>query len=551
MSSAFRITAFAVADEPVILMWLHKLHLDRNDDWALTAVLRGQRSGRKIRAEIPFGMAPVLSPGRVYNDGVRSETMQIGELRAAVITSLQDAEAVPLSAAPPALFSDGRRRDSDQKLLLCRTPGLDIYIPPLELVRRLFLHDRVLANVILRRGGLADLWAPVPPGFPDELLVEFTRAMPLRILSERFVREFAWLAVHPTGAASWNSVARLSNPQDGVMLRPPKVGGFTMTFRGLFGGGAALVYEILSLPCKTQRFKRLDYTHPALKENAPHGGPAAVGKPEGKPRRLPEKVEKEFDIEGEASRVRGDPAAADMLRPGSDFAERYGTVHRRRIPRAPQLNDRNCAPIYAQTEYGTPSDVPRTPSGVPQRRVVKVTVSDIATTPMLPPLSFRVLQLASPDYIGDLGPLLDTLRRIRKLLPQTVHMATSLCAMPETSPLAWSGPQRRPCLVAIFSPADRPPIVLLEVDHSGINSLSALSLHARRKTQPENLDVHINAVLGRLESGGRWPTDLERVGDGDFTVQRIKRMLRRRNRAENADYQTRWAAMLVKRLGLE
>lgn len=144
MSPAFRVTAFTVADERVTLMWLHELHRDRNDDWALTAVLRGENSGKVIRTEVPFGMAPVLTPGRVYIDGIRSETEQIGELGEAVITSLQDAEVVSLSAVPPTLFSDGRRRNSDQKLLLCRAPGLDVFIPPLELVRRLFLHDRVL-----------------------------------------------------------------------------------------------------------------------------------------------------------------------------------------------------------------------------------------------------------------------------------------------------------------------------------------------------------------------------------------------------------------------
>lgn len=544
MSRVVRITPFAVTDEPVALVWLHDLHLDRNGDWALIAVLRGLRGGGLFRAEVPFGMVPLLAPGRVYTDGIRSEAAaRIGEVGRAFIASLRDAETARLSEVPPELFPDGRPRGSDQKLLLYRTPGLDLYIPPLELVRRLFLHDRVLANVILRHGGLTDLWVPVMPGFPEELLLEFTAAMPQRVLTEDFVREFAWLAVHPTGAASWNSVSRLSNPADGIMLRLPKLGGFEMTFRGLFGGGAALVHEILSLPGKVQRFRQLDYTHPALKENAPRAALAAHALPDGDPRRPSQRFEKDFNVKGEASRRRGDADTADVPRPGSDFAERHGTVRRRPIARSPRSGDGAGAGSASWAEDASSEDPP-------QRRVVEVTVSDISTSPRLPPLSFRILRLASPDYIGDLGPLLDTLRRMREMLPPTTTVASSLCAMPLPSPLAWVGRQRRPCLVAVFSPAGRPPVALLDVDHSGLESLSAVALQAWQPTTPEDLEKQIAAVLSLVESGGRWPADLEQSGGRDFTVQRIKRMLRLRPRVESADYQTKWAAMLVDRLGL-
>lgn len=266
MSRSPRFAPFAVLNEPVALVWIRDLHRDQHGDWALTCALRGIET-REIRiAKVPFGMAPTLALGRVYIDGVLAETTQVGELGQASIGALQDAEYVTLSDVPADIFSDKKPRTSNQKLLLCQTPELDLYIPPLELVRRLFLHDRVLANVILRHGGLADLWVPEPPGEAKELILDFTSAMPLRLLTQAFVREFAWLAMHPTGAASWNSVARLSNPQDGVLLNPPKIGGFTMTFRGFFGSGAALVYEILSLPGKTHHFDQLRYTHPALKK---------------------------------------------------------------------------------------------------------------------------------------------------------------------------------------------------------------------------------------------------------------------------------------------
>jgi len=229
---------------------------------------------------------------------------------------------------------------------------------------------------------------------------------------------------------------------------------------------------------------------------------------------------------------------------GSDFIEKHGTVRRCRIP----VSD--SADSDASTPTGDAHAGPATTSASAQRHVVKVSVSDISTTPELPPLSFRILQLASPEYMWDLEPVLDTLRRMRKLLPTTVGMATSLCAMPETSPLAWAGRHRRPCLIATFSPADRFPIVLLEVDHSGLTSLSALSLHARKKPPPDKLEEYIGNVLYSLESGGHWPHELELVGGEDFTVRRIKRMLRHPRRVYSPEYQTSWAAMLIEKIGL-
>lgn len=542
MRRAFAINAFAAKEEPLLLLWLNDLRRDQNGDWCVTAVLRGMNTNSTYRIDVAFGLVPVLAPGRMFNQGNIAETTPYGQIGHAYVENLQEAEIVRLSDVPSDVFSDGRPRRSDQKLLLLRAPRLDLFIPPLDLIRRLFLHDRVLANVILRHGGLSDLWVPVAPGFPEHLRIQFTKAMPNRLLTERFVREFAWLAVHPTGAASWNSVARLSNSQDGAMLRPPKLVEFEMVYRGLFGGNAALVHEILSLPGKDQRFQSLDYSHPNLKAAARPTHESHQANFDDMPRRQPSKSEKVFDISTESSRVRGDPDIVDFLRPSNDFAESHGRVRRHK-----NLNTSSSARSPTTTGSYSSDDVD--PSEEPKREVIKVTVSDISTAPELPPVSFRLLQMASPDYMGDLAPMLDTLQRMRELLPQEIGIATSLCAMPENSSLAFSGQHRRPCLVGIFSPAGRPPVVLLEIDHTGLTSLSALSIHPRDDTIHIVLERYVRDVLDCLNGSGRWPVDLESIGGKHFDVRRIKRMLRQRRRNEDAEYQTRWAAMLIEKLG--
>lgn len=544
MSRSPRFAPFDVLDEPVALVWIRNLNRDRVGDWSLTCALRGIESGDMRFAKVPFGMAPTLALGRVYIDGVLAETTQIGELGQVFISALQDAEYVTLSEVPADIFSDKRPRTSNQKLLLYRTPELDLYIPPLELVRRLFLHDRVLANVILRHGGLADLWVPVPPSEAKELVLDFTSTMPQRLLTQAFVREFAWLAMHPTGLASWNSVARLSNPEDGILLKPPSIGGFTMTFRGLFGGGAAFVYEILSLPGKSHHFRRLRYTHPSLKKKAAQATRSAVtDQSEAQPPKPSEKVQKNFDIEGSPSRPRNNPELADWVRPGSDFIARHGSIRRQPLPQ-PAPSGIRSGPAGRQAEE---NDAPTETS---RHEHITVSVSDISMVPKLPPLSFRTLQLAAPDYIGDLRPVVDTLRRMRKLLPSTMTVSSSICAMPLSTPLAMAGRYRRTCLVATFTSINKPPTVLLEIDHTGLTALSAVSIHAQRAVDVKHVEAFILTTLESLESNGHWPRDLERIGRREFRTQRIKRMLRHPSRADSAEYQTKWAAKLIEKLGL-
>ncbi len=55
-------------------------------------------------------------------------------------------------------------------------------------------------------------------------------------------------------------------------------------------------------------------------------------------------------------------------------------------------------------------------SVVQPREVMKVSVTDISTSPDLPPLSFRILEPAPPGYLGELEPLLETLKRMREMV---------------------------------------------------------------------------------------------------------------------------------------
>lgn len=542
-----RIKAFADLGESVTLLWLRGLRRGEQGDWEVEAHLEGHRSRQRHRLHVPFGLTPLLTLGRAFHSGEPAMVAEIGRIERVEIASLRDCKKVTLSDVPEDVFPDGKRRNSAQPLLLYATPRLDLYIPPLELVRRLFLHDQILAHAILRRGGLAELCAPNEPSFHDELILQFTAAMPLRILTKAFVREFAWLSLHKTGVRSWNSVARLSNTQEGICLDPPEIRNSRLQFRGLIGERAALALEILELSGKQDPVKRLAFTHPALKQRILVASEASNRERKERKARQTTKTQKEYEIGSEASRTSRNPEIVDIPRSGNDFIGASGSIERRHA----LTEVSGAATTQADDKPSKSADGAETASPPEiQRRLIQASVSDISLLPKLPPLSFRILEPAAEGYLGELEALIATLRRMQELLPASVRISSSLCALPDGKRISWTGKYRRPCLIALIASRGRPPTVLMDIDHAGDVALAALALHFRADLGLEPVERVVAGILGSMDKSGRWPPDVEELGGAACAVSRIKRMLRRDERSEDAEYQARWAAMLIERLGL-
>ena len=140
---------------------------------------RIDESGRRVTVRMPFGLMPLLAPGRCYVQGRPSHVVRHGTLGHAVIPALRSYEEVTLGDIPAAVFPDRRSRRSAQPIYRYRTPEGELFISPQELIRRLFLHDKTLAHALLRPGGLWELARYENPGFHDKFTLYFTAAMPL------------------------------------------------------------------------------------------------------------------------------------------------------------------------------------------------------------------------------------------------------------------------------------------------------------------------------------------------------------------------------------
>lgn len=213
--NTFRIEEFARIKEPATLLWLRNLRQDTNGDWRITAVLRGVATREPHPVELPFGLMPGLIPGTVFNQGRPGATPDIGQLDVATVPSLRHYELVSLRDVPASVFPTGQRWNQDQKLYRYRTPDMDLYVPPIELVRYLFLHDRVLANAILRRGAWPSFGRPCHRDITAILFF----SSPLRCRSA-FCRQGLWQispGLRSTRKVSLPGTALYSRPTCGMV----------------------------------------------------------------------------------------------------------------------------------------------------------------------------------------------------------------------------------------------------------------------------------------------------------------------------------------------
>jgi hypothetical protein len=106
--------------------------------------------------------------------------------------------------------------------------------------------------------------------------------MPVRSLCDSFVKEFSWLAVHPDGRRTWDSVYERSKGFPYMRLNPPPLVPCAMEFRSVRMPGQWLVLEILHAAGKKVPCDVLRYSHPSLRSPVTvkvSGGTRGNGRP--------------------------------------------------------------------------------------------------------------------------------------------------------------------------------------------------------------------------------------------------------------------------------
>jgi hypothetical protein len=460
-----------------------------------------------------------------------------------IVRDVGDARLVTSGDVDPDLYSFGERTAGVQRLFVYDTDRGRVLIPAIELARFLFLHNRTLANCIMRPGALNLLFIPQTPGLKRHRHVRFTSEMPHRCLSRDFVREFTWLALHPEGRRAWDSVSTQSCGKSYIEFSPPRIKNSRWRFRGVEHQGTWLVLELLSLGGRELPSPIIEYSHPRLIRTVRvHDESDSGHQPNGACSRSERsgKVEQTLVMEdvgdGAGSTLRmamthvNTPRPhfenASLVRPILEGERQSRTV--RSAPGCEKMDSSSTSITWIRVSAGERTDR--------MRGNVR-------------PLEFRALEPASVMELGTLELLQETARSIAEAAPH-LSVDSAPCFLKAGRSFSVVGRNRRTALVVIIRQRLREPVVLLDVERTGVTALALLALRFRESdTSDEAIETTVQKVLdGLVDRGGFWDTKVENEIKERCECEHLAKALIPRN-CGNSNAAL-WAARLLVRLDL-
>jgi hypothetical protein len=533
---------FLEDEEDREILWLAGFERQDPDGWFVRVATQFVGS-RKVKLWCPpIGLLPLLTPGTRISGGYLLRTSKRGVLWTVTIPNLADGEEISSAVISEDLYSFEGHRPGVQHLFRYRAGGEEVLIPSIELIRCLFLHSKTLANTLMQPGALMTLFRPEPVGIHSELHLQFTRQMPKENLSAEFAQEFAWLAVHPDGRRAWDSVYERSCDKPYVSFHPPPLANCTLRFRGVHAKGRWLVLEIDTLTRKSPPCDHLFYSHPSIRRRVP-----VSLKPAGGPAEDAERLERakraqcrEVVLESTGSAVDTHQRALNVPAKTSSF-DRLIEVQK----------------VYCvvETDAGDESGAFETgkrrateaPEGAARVRILS-SVTPESSGASVSPIEFKVLEVASWEDVGELEPLKKVILLIADRNPD-IRISMSPCYLREGRKISEVGRRRRTYLVVVFERVGEPPVVLLDVDHSGDRALSSMVLRYRKRLPGLDIETDIKLLMDDLvENSGKWPNPLGRELRERAHCERMAKLCRRQSAAQRMDYLDAWADKLFDRL---
>jgi hypothetical protein len=532
------ISQFNVGENPIETHWLAGLHQHEDGAYSVRAALKNVDDNQFHLSILPIGLLPILTHGQVYSAGKLMVLSSKGLIATERIADLSIYEEITSSDIPQDLYTFHGRQAGTQRLLRYTTQDAEIYIPTIELIRYLFLHNRTLANALMRPSALSLLYRPELPGFRKELHLEFTKEMPIRSLSNKFAQEFAWLAYDIEARKSWDSVYLKSKGEKYLTLSPPPLLNSQLRFRGLKAGNQWLVLEILSMTGRHQPCEKLIYSHPQLqkrriiKQEEPAGDPEAKQKNDTKGQ--PKKYEYEYKLENSSN-------GAQSL------------AKQQALEEVTKLSDFDKAIVVEKQFVDTEATIanPKSSENPPakkEQKTVWVSAAEQGLNAEVPPIEFKVLMPASWDLVGDLEGTVKIIERLSVYCPEA-NIAMSLCHLKSGRAFSMSNRSPRVALVVVVDSYDNPPIVLIDIERTGVPALSVQMLRFKHHVTFECVESHIKTILdGLVDLSGHWNKSLDVSAIEHCEVERLPKMFTPRNANPSDEQVNKYAIKLLNKI---
>ena len=539
MKHSVLIKAFDIGDEVQELYWIAGTFFNERSDCLIRPILRGVETGKFTLCELPIGMLPILTIGRYYAHGQLLETNNRGSISSTTILDTSICSEVTSAELPQDLYSFGNHSAGKQRLLHYRVDDLDLFLPTIEFIRYLFLHNKTLANSIMRPNGLMALFRAEAPGFKNEMKIEFTSEMPSSSLTKEFAQEFAWISMNQDIRQSWDSVRELSLGQSFLTLDPPMLKNSKWHYRGIKSGNQILIFEILHITGKVQPCHSLIYGHPSFKKRGPSGASqfdiSSASQPQGMAKSdFPQSFEYEYQLEDdqEGTKVQQNQKSLSMALKRFSF-ERKITVEREHV-----ISDRRSA-TSGQSNTASKKI----------KKTLMVSAGDIGIYGELQPIEFGLLTPGDPEDVGDLAAMEDLLKHMTKLVP-SVDISMAICRLKVGKLFSYINRHSRLAMVVALMPKNSPPIYLIDIDHTGDVALSLIAISCKQFQPFTTIEPIIKEVLdGLVDKGGHWDLNVECKWASICHFEHIRKVMTPRSTVDKPKLAL-FAARLASKLGL-
>jgi hypothetical protein len=136
-----------------------------------------------------------------------------------------------------------------------------------------------------------------------------------------------------------------------------------------------------------------------------------------------------------------------------------------------------------------------------------------------------MLTPATSDHIGDLEALAGTVRYMAYRLPR-VRFAMSLCQLKAGRVFSVANRKPRVALVVVIQSPDDPPIVLLDIERTGVIALSMVALRFSRRHGFGIMEASVKSALdGLVDGSGHWDREIEQELTSVCACERLPKML--------------------------
>lgn len=529
------------------LLWLNGLHNHPQKGRRIKAQFFNHANGLMVFEDLPFGMLPILMPGLVVSRGEVQIARKSGKQFQLTVPDLSVADDWDvMETVHRSLYSLGGHKGGSQRVLRYGAGGKTILIPAAELIRFLFLHSRMLADALLQPSGLMDLALTSPPDIYSDIQIDFTERMPRKLLTPEFLREFSWLYVHPDGRRAWDSVRRRSFAKRFLTFDPPPLLKCELEFRGAYWNRSWLVLEILSLSGRTLPARTIRWTHPSDCERTGEGPTGGSDRPDvhGPTGNRPQH-EREYVVDGDEDGQQNRNQDTVLLGGKRGCFDNKAEVVK--VLRPPRSTNSGAAAEGTSQSRKLRSDAGQLvdPDLPPVTIRQSASIGDPAMIGGLPPVEFATLEPAEWDHLGDLGLLNDVLLRIEAGHPD-LTLTRQLVFLKRGKAISFCSQRRRACLMAVYTSLTRPPRVLLDVDHTGLNGLAGLLLRYEVACPLVDVSAHVKLLLGAMvDNQGHWDGLAGTRLPEYVTMQRLPKLLRITERAGDEGYVGAWVKRLI------